>query len=148
MNIIFCLLSFFTINKLFFYIYFKYIPTDIIRRYFTESCNTITSHAIITDGIAVGNSVGTCRLNFRRIYSVGNVPAGNFFLARAYPSVLPSVFPSVGGFFICDRISDGNGIYRRLLYRRTGSVGDSVGIIFTDGFHCCHRRNESIGKTG
>jgi hypothetical protein len=63
-------------------------PTDNIRRYFTESCNTITSHAIITDEI----SVGTYRLNFRRIYSVGNVPAGNFFLARAYLSVRSSVF--------------------------------------------------------
>ena len=30
---------------------------------------------------------------------VGNVPAGNFFLARVYPYVLPSVVPSVGGFF-------------------------------------------------
>jgi hypothetical protein len=64
------------------------LPTDNIRRYFTESCNTITSHAIITDGIAIG----TYCLNFRRIYSVGNVPAGNFFLARSYPSVRSSVF--------------------------------------------------------
>ena len=68
------------------------LPTNNIRRYFTESCNTITSHAIITDGIFVGNAVGNYRLNFRRIYSVGNVPAGNFFLARVYPSVRPSVF--------------------------------------------------------
>jgi len=36
-------------------------------------------------------------------------------------------------FFICDRISDENGIYRQLLYRRKCSVGESVGIIFTDG---------------
>jgi hypothetical protein len=69
MNIIFCLLSFFTINKLFFYIYFKYIPTDIIRRYFTESCQTITSHAIITDGHIP--SVITYRRLYRRILSVG-----------------------------------------------------------------------------
>ena len=156
------------------------LPTDNIRRYFTESCrtitshaiitdgitdgyypsvikcrwhypqkisvgisqSTITSHAIITDGISVGNSVGNYRLNFRRIYSVGNVPARNFFfLARAYPSVRPSVFCRRVFFFICDRISDGNGIYRRLVYRRTCSVGDAVGICFTDGLHCCHRRN-------
>jgi len=88
------------------------LSTGNIRRYYTESCNKITSHAIITDGLSVGNAVGTFKGNYRRIYSFGNVPAGNFFLVRAYPSVLPSVFPSVGGFFICDRISDGNGIYR------------------------------------
>ena len=60
-------------------------------------------------------------------------PRETFFLARAYPSVRPSVCPSVGVFFICDRISDENGIYRRLLYRRTCSVGESVGMVFTDG---------------
>jgi hypothetical protein len=108
------------------------LPTDNIRRYYTESCNKITSHAIITDGISVGKDVGNYPWNFRRIYSVGNVPAGNFFLARAYPSVIPSMCPSVGVFF-CDRISDGNGIYRRLLYRRTCSIGESVGMFFTDG---------------
>jgi len=30
------------------------IPTDTIRQYLTESCQTITSHAIITDGITDG----------------------------------------------------------------------------------------------
>jgi len=130
----------------------RYVPltlptallTDNIRRYYTESCNKITSHAIITDGLSVGNAVGTFKGNYRRIYSVGNVPAGNFFLARTCPSVLPSV----GGFFICDRISDGNGIYWRLLYQWKCSVGESVGIIFTDGLHCFHRRNDSVGKSG
>jgi len=71
------------------------VPTDIIRRYYTESCDKITSHAILTDGRDVGNY--PC--NYRRNNSVSNVPAGNFFLARAYPSVCPSVFPSVGCFF-------------------------------------------------
>jgi len=121
------------------------LPTDNIRRYYTESCNKITSHAIITDGLSVGNAVGTFKGNYRRIYSVGNVPAGKNFLARAYPSVLPSVG---GFFFICDRINDGNGIYRRLFYRRKCSVGESVGIIFTNGLHCFHRRNHSVGKIG
>jgi len=50
-----------------------------------------------------------------RVITDGFIPSVMFpreiFLARAYPSVLPSVFPSVGGFFICDRISDRNGIY-------------------------------------
>jgi len=55
------------------------LPTDNIRLYYTESCNKITSHAIITDGLSVGNAVGTFKGNYRRIYSVGNVPAGNFF---------------------------------------------------------------------
>jgi hypothetical protein len=76
------------------------LPTNNIRRYFTESCNTITSHAIITDGISVGNAVGNYRLNFRRIYSVGNVPAGNFFFG-ARVSVCKTVsVPSVGVFFL------------------------------------------------
>jgi hypothetical protein len=74
------------------------LPTDNIRRYFTESCNTITSHAIITDGISVGNVIGNYRLNFRRVYSVGNVPAGNFFFG-ARVSVCKTVgVPSVGFF--------------------------------------------------
>jgi hypothetical protein len=80
----FCLLSFFTINKLFFYVYFKYIPTDIIRRYFTESCQTITSHAIITISAIItdGVSGGNYRCKFRRILFVGNVPAGKLFFWR------------------------------------------------------------------
>ena len=41
--------------------------------------------------------------------------------------------PSVGGFFICDRISDGKGNYRQLVYRRTKAVGETVGNNFTDG---------------
>jgi hypothetical protein len=51
----------------------------IIHRYHTESCNKITSHATITDGLSVGNAVGNFKGNYRRIYSVSNVPAGNFF---------------------------------------------------------------------
>jgi hypothetical protein len=31
------------------------IPTDNIRRYLTESCRTITIHAIVTEGIPDGN---------------------------------------------------------------------------------------------
>jgi len=76
------------------------LPTDNIRRYFTESCNTITSHAIITDENSVGNVVGNYCLNFRWIYSVGNVPAGNFFFG-ARVSVCKTVgVPSVGFFFL------------------------------------------------
>ena len=124
-TIFFCLLSFFTINKLLFFIYFKYLPTDYFRRYFTESCQTITSHAINTDEIYP--SVIQYRRNYRQIISVGisqrvgkqlpampylptdmpsvitieiadgfipsvMFPRETFFLARAYPSVRPSVF--------------------------------------------------------
>jgi hypothetical protein len=38
-------------------------------------------------------------------------------------------------FLICDRISDGNGNYRRLFYRRITSVGEAVGIFLTDGIN-------------
>jgi hypothetical protein len=31
------------------------IPTDYIRRYFTESSEIFIAHAIITDGLAVGD---------------------------------------------------------------------------------------------
>jgi hypothetical protein len=66
------------------------LPTDIIRRYFTESCHTITTDAIITDGLSVGNY----RWKFRRIDFVSNVPARNFFsLARV------SICKTVGGLF-------------------------------------------------
>jgi len=155
------------------------IPTDNIHRYLTESCRTITihaiftdditdgyypsviifrrhywriisvgitqrvatkitSHAILTDGLSVCNFKG----NYRWSYSVGNVPAGNFFLARVRIRLyFRRCFRRWVVFFICDRISDENGIYRWLLYQRTWSVGDAVGIIFTDGVHFCHRRN-------
>ena len=52
-------------------------------------------------------------------------PRETFFLARAYPSVRPSVFRRWVFFFICDRLNDGNGIYRRLVYQRTVSVGEA-----------------------
>jgi len=155
------------------------IPTDNVRRYSTESCQTITSHAIITDGIypsvmntdgctnalypsvfhrELPNNYQPChnywriirryvRWNCRRIYSVGNVPAGNFFFcARVSVCKTVSVL-SVCFFFICDRISDGNGFYRQLLYWRTCSVGEAVGNYFTDGFHSCDWRTYSVGKT-
>jgi hypothetical protein len=70
---------------------------DNICRYYTESCNKITSHAIITDGLSFNNAVGTFKGNYRRIYSVGNVPAGNFFGARV--SVCITVGVSFGGWF-------------------------------------------------
>jgi len=74
------------------------LPTDHIRRYYTESCNKITSHAIITDGFSVGNAVDNYPWNYRRIYSVGNVPAGNLFFG-AHVSVCITVGVSVGGWF-------------------------------------------------
>jgi hypothetical protein len=46
---------------------------DTIRRYLTESCRTITIHAIVTDGIAdeYYPSVFNFRRLYRRILSVG-----------------------------------------------------------------------------
>jgi hypothetical protein len=64
-------------------------------------------------------------------------PQETFFLARANLSVRPSM----GVFFICDRLSDGNGSYRRLEYRRTYSVGEAIGNDFIDEVHSFHRRN-------
>jgi hypothetical protein len=72
-------------------------------------------------------------------------PQETFFLAHAYPSVRLSVF-CWWVFFICDRLSDGNGSYRRLVYR-TWSVGEAVSNYFTDGVHSCHRQKYSVGKT-
>jgi len=45
------------------------LPTDNFRRYFTESCQTITSHAIITEGYIP--SVIKYKRIYRRIISVG-----------------------------------------------------------------------------
>jgi hypothetical protein len=74
------------------------------------------------------------------MWSVGNVLAGNIFLSRV--AVYKTVgVPSVIGFFISDRLSDGTGNYRRLAYRQTKSVGDTVGNNFTDGCHALHRWN-------
>jgi hypothetical protein len=160
----------------YFFIYFKYIPTELptknIRRYFTESCQIITSHAIITDGyitsvmpndiqmdlptdnirrcftegwqtitshaiITYGLFVGNYNWNFRWIYSVGNIPAGIFFFG-ARVSVCKTVgVPSVDVFFICDRVSDENASYWRLVYWQIFSVGK----YFTDRFHFYHRWN-------
>ena len=44
--------------------------------------------------LSVGNAVGNYRLNFRRIYSIGNVPAGNFFIGARV-----SVCKTIGGCF-------------------------------------------------
>jgi len=49
----------------------------------------------------------------------------------------PSVRPSVVGFFIFDRISDGMGNYRQSVFGRTDSIGKNV----TDGFRALHQRN-------
>ena len=62
-----------------------------------------------------------------------------FFFLRTQLSVRPSVF----GFFISDRISDGTGNYRRSIFRRTYSVGKN----FTDKLRALHQRNESVSKT-
>ena len=46
--------------------------------------------------------------------------------------------PSVVGFFISDRISDGMRNYRRSVFRRTDSVGEAVGKNVNDGFRALH----------
>ena len=124
------------------------LPTDTNRRWFN------------TDGITDGYYPSVIHRELQqKLQAMPSLPTG-------FPSVMPSVitleiidgyissvmFPRETFFwlarirrcfrrwvvfFICDRISDENGIYRRLLYRRTWSVD----IIFTDGFHCCYRRN-------
>ena len=141
-------------------------PTDNIRRWFTESCQTISSHAIITDGNIM--SMITYRRIYRRIISIGisqrvatqlppmpYLPTDNpsvitveisdrFILSVMFPREIfffgarVSVCKTVGGcfFFICD----GNGSYRRLLYRQTCSVGEAIGNYLTDGVNSWHRR--------
>jgi len=37
--------------------------------------------------------------------------------------------------------------YRRMIHRRSISVGDSVGKLITDGICVLHRRKNSVGKT-
>jgi hypothetical protein len=112
------------------------LPTDNIRRYYTESCNKITSHAIITDGLsvgnAVGNAVGTFKGNYRWIYSVGNIPAGNVFLVPV------SVCITVSGWFF-------------LFATELATEWDLPTIVIpTEVFrrYYFHRRNDSVGKTG
>ena len=114
------------------------LPTDNIRRYFTESCQTITNHAIITDGIYVGKSVGNYRWNCRRIYFVSNVPAGNsFFGARV--SVCKTVgVPSVGVFFLfaTDLVTEMNFTDDWYTNGRVPSVRPSVIIVPMDFIAC------------
>jgi len=91
------------------------------------------THAIITDGIYVGKSVGTYRWNCRRIYSIGNVPVRNFFLAHAYPSVRPSVFHRwVFFLFATDLATEIEVIDDWYTDRRVLSVRSSVIISPTD----------------
>jgi len=131
-------------------------------RYFTESCQTITTHATITDRIypsvftititnryiyqyliEFSNIYRPCH-NHRRIFCwwlpwkyrrndfVGNVLTRIFFLSCF------AVCKIVGGwfFFIFDRISDEMGYYQRSVFRWKDSVGKNV----TDGFRALHRR--------
>jgi hypothetical protein len=107
---------------------------DSIRRYSTESCQTITSHAIITDELYVGKSIGDYRWNCRRVYSVGNVSTGNVFFARVYPSVRPLVFRRCVFFstemgFTDDCYTDG----RVLSVRPSGIISPTDFIPVTDG---------------
>jgi len=49
--------------------------------------------------------------------------------------------PSVVGFFISNRISNGMGNYQRSVFRLTDSVGEAVGKNVNDGFCALHGRN-------
>jgi len=81
------------------------------------------------------SSVSTVENADERIPSV--IFSQEIFFWRASPSVRPSVV----GFFIFDRISDGIGNYRRSVFGRTDSIGEAVGKNVTDGFRALHRRN-------
>ena len=95
------------------------IPTDISRRYFTESWKIFTAYATITD----------------RIF-----PMGIFFCAH-FSSVKPSVF------IFTDTISNRMWNYRRTLCWRILSVGELVGKKFTNEVAILHQRIRSVNKT-
>jgi hypothetical protein len=64
----------------------------------------------------------------RRNNSVGVFPAGNVFFCPHFLYVNPSVFE----FFFTDKISDRMLNYRQMLCRRTISIGELIGKIFTE----------------
>ena len=86
------------------------VPTDIIRRYYTESCDKITSHAILTDGLPTDvTSVITLAITDGITPSV-MFPRETFFWRARIRLYVRRCFRRWVVFFICDRISDGNGI--------------------------------------
>ena len=113
------------------------LPTATIRWYFTEGWQTIISHAIITDGYSVGNY----RWNCRRIYSVGNVQAGNFFFC-ARVSVCKTIdVPSVGVFLFATDLATEMGVTDDWYTNRRGP---SVIILPTDFIPVTDRISPSI----
>jgi len=69
------------------------------------------------------------------------IPSVMFSQEKKICRTSPSVRPSVVGFFISDRISNGMGNYRRSVFGRMDSIGEAVGKNVTDGFRALHRRN-------
>jgi len=145
------------------------LPTEPVCRYFTESCQTITTYAIITDEnipsvFTITITDGIYLSVFDRVlkhllpchYYRQNISVGDYRrkyrridfvgnipagICRASLSIRLSVFRWWLFFFIFDIISDGMRNYRWLVYRRTDFVGETVGDNFTDGCHGLHRWN-------
>jgi len=126
--------------------------TDVVCRYFIESCKIFTINATFTDGFPDRHSPSVFYRELLNIYSichkhrwknsVGIFSAGTFFCAH-FLYVNLSVFE----FFFTDRISDKMLNYRWMLCRRTVSVGELVGKNFTDELVILHQWNIFVGKT-
>jgi hypothetical protein len=99
--------------------------TDIVRRYFTESCKIFTAYATNTDGIIPS-------VYFQR----------EFFFGSHFLYVNPLVFE----FFFTNKIRDKMLNYRWMLCRQTVFIGELVGKNFTNKVVILHRQNISVGK--
>jgi len=110
--------------------------TNVVRRYFTESCKIFTTYATFTDGFPDGRSPFVFYQELQNIYCishkhrrnnfVGIFPAGIVVFGVHFLYVNPSVFE----LFFTDRISDKMLNYRRMLCRRMVSFGELLGKFF------------------
>jgi hypothetical protein len=140
------------------------------RQYFTKSCQTITTCATITDinilsvftititdriHLSVFTVMPPSRTDYLSVITIENTEGfilSIIFTRRKKKLSRVAVCKTVGVssvvvFFISDRIRDGTGNYRRLVYWWIDSISETVSDNFTDGCHGLHWRNSSVGKT-
>jgi len=127
--------------------------TDVVHWYFIWGCKIFTAYATFIDGFPDRHSPLVLYRELQNIYcifhkhrrnnSVGVFPVGNVFFLPAF-----SVCKSIGFWiFFTDKISDRMLNYRWMLCRRTISIGELVGKIFTDKVVILHWQNIFVGKT-
>ena len=117
------------------------VPATTTNEFTDEDLRSVFQ--IFTNNFTDGFKPSVCHTITDGLKSVGIFQAGKYFFWCAI-----SVCKTIGKFFyFSDRYSDGIWYYRWKESRRSFSVGDDVGNLFTDEILITFRWNISIGKT-